>query len=161
MGAPHVKQSWQEVPAHWFRWHVVVSVPWRTTTDHINVCEARGRCLALRARARQSSLQRSRFLHLLDSQVNLHQASKGRTSSLKMAHILKKSCAVLLGTGMRDINGYTRSDQNPADKASRDLARWKRFKMQSKVHHGTSKHVKKARTPQAAARHSEGAWPRP
>ena len=151
MGCPHVKQVWQEIPATWFRWRVALSIPWRLSGDHINVCEARGRCLAVRLRARRRRLQRARYLHLLDSQVNLYQAARGRTGSLKMAHVLRKTCATLLATGLRDINGYTRSSANPADKASRDLAGWKRHQRQHRA--------SKATTSQARSGRREEAWP--
>ena len=65
-----------------------------------------------------------RFLHLLDSHVNLAHAAKGRGSSLRMRHVELKTNATLLASRMRDINGYTRSDRNPADAASRDKRRW-------------------------------------
>ena len=71
MGTPHIKHMWQEVPARWFRWSVVLSIPWAQRGDHINLCESRGRCLSIKLRARHRQLHRSRYLHLLDSQVNL------------------------------------------------------------------------------------------
>ena len=61
----------------------------------------------------------------MDSQVCLHQATKGRTGSARMSYHLKQGSAVLLACGMRDVNGYTRSAKNPADAASRDYRRWK------------------------------------
>ncbi len=142
---------WQEIPASWFRWRVVLSIPWRLSGDHINVCEARGRCLAVRLRARRWRLQRARYLHLLDSQVDLYQAARGRTGSLKMAHVLRKTGATLLATGLRDINGYTRSGANPADKASRDVASWQRHRRRHRA--------VKATTSRAKTWRREGAWP--
>ena len=69
-------------------------------------------------------MHRMKFLHLLDSQVNLANCSKGRTGSVRLQHILMNSNAVLLATGMRDINGFVRSKKNPADRASRDKRAW-------------------------------------
>ena len=125
---PHIKGHFQEIPSEWFHWHVVLSVPWRDCCSHINVCEARARCLSVKLRARRPKLQRAKFLHLLDSQVNLSQAAKGRTSSKRMSHVLRQTSAVLLVTGMRDVVGFTRSDKNPADRASRDLRGWQRYR---------------------------------
>ena len=118
------RSVWQEVPAEWFEWEVVISVPFRDDSRHINVCEASARQLAIRWRARQAQQHGSRFLHLLDSHVNLAHAAKGRGSSLRMRHVELKTNATLLASRMRDINGYTRSDRNPADAASRDKRRW-------------------------------------
>ncbi len=151
MGTPHIKHMWQEVPVRWFRWTVVLSIPWAQRGDHINLCESRGRCLSIKLRARHRQLHRSLYLHLLDSQVNLYQSAKGRTGSRKMMHILRKSSAHLLACGLRDINGYTRSDCNPADKASRDVKRWKQFQRARRL---------KATPPTAERGAREGAWPR-
>ena len=127
-GSPHVRGLYQEIPANWFRWHVILSVPWRDSKSHINVCEARARCLAVKLRARHVELHRTKFLHLLDSQVNLAQSAKGRTSSKGMAHILRQTSSILMATGMRDVVGFTRSEKNPADKASRDMRGWQRYR---------------------------------
>ena len=81
-GSPHSRSSYQEIPAAWFVWHTVLSVPWSVDEDNINVAEARGRNLALRLRAQRPELQGHRFLHLLDSQVILHVAAKGRSGSV-------------------------------------------------------------------------------
>jgi hypothetical protein len=129
-GTPHIKGFYQEIPATWFRWHVLLSVPWRSSSSHINVCEARARCLAVKLRARQARLHRTKFLHLLDSQVNLAQSAKGRTSSKRMAHVLRQTSAIMLATGMRDVVGFTRSEMNPADHASRDLRGWQHYRSQ-------------------------------
>ena len=126
-GSPHIREPWQEVPSGWFMWETVISVPWQHRSE-INVGEARARNLAVRARARQPELQQQRFLHFLDSQVNLGQAKKGRTGSRAMAHVLSHTNATLLCTGMRDVNAFTRSERNPADKASRDRRRWSRYR---------------------------------
>ena len=80
------------------------------------------------ARARCKVHHRTRYLHLLDSQVNLAGCSKGRTGSRRLQHILSNTNAVLLATGMRDISGYVRSKKNPADKASRDKRAWHRHR---------------------------------
>ncbi len=93
-------------------------------TRRINLCEASARQLAVRWRARQVEQHGRRFLHLLDGHVNLAHAAKGRGSSLRMRHVELKTNATLLASHMRDINGYTRSDRNPADAASRDKRRW-------------------------------------
>ena len=69
-----------------------------------------------------------KFLHVMDSQVNLAVAAKGRTSSNRLAHVVRKSSATSLATNMRDVNAFTRSDRNPADKPSRAAKAWKTFR---------------------------------
>jgi hypothetical protein len=44
--------------------------------------------------------------------------------------VLRQTSAVLLASGMRDVVGFTRSETNPADKASRDLRGWQRYRNQ-------------------------------
>ena len=119
-------QVWQEIPAEWFTWETVISVPWRDPSSHINVAEARAQNLAVPWRARDVRNLNTRFLGLLDSQVNLSSASKGRTNSHRMRHVELRTNAVLLAGHLRDINGYTRSDKNPADAPSRDVKAWQR-----------------------------------
>ncbi len=126
LGAPHARGRWHEVPAEWFEWENIISIPWRHRSDRIAVCEARARNLALRARARVPSLHQQRFVHLLDSQTNLAQIAKGRTGSQQMAHVHRQSAAVSLAAGFREVESYTRSDKNPADKGSRNYEEWRR-----------------------------------
>ena len=99
-GVPHRACKWSEVPAQWFQWSTALSVPWRQKA-HINICEAMARHLSLRQRARQPSLHHQRFLHLMDSQVNLNVASKGRSGSRRMSHVQRKSSGVLLACNLR------------------------------------------------------------
>jgi hypothetical protein len=126
-GSPHVSGGWQELPATWFEWEDLLSIPWKQQ-DEINVSEARARNLATRARARVVPLQVQRYLHLMDSQVNLSIAAKGRSGSFRLAHVNRHTCATLLASGLRDVNGYTGSERNPADAASRDRKAWRAFK---------------------------------
>ncbi len=126
LGAPHARGWWHEVPADWFQWEDIISIPWRHRSERIAVCEARARNLALRARARVPSLHQQRFVHLLDSQTNLAQVAKGRTGSQQMTHVHRQSAAVSLAAGFREVESYTRSDKNPADKGSRNYEEWRR-----------------------------------
>jgi hypothetical protein len=125
--APHAKGRWQEVDARWFHWETVLSVPWRWR-ENINVAEARARDLAIRLRARQRSCQRQRYVHLMDSQVNLACIAKGRTGSRRVGHVMRRASATLLATGLHEVVAYVRSDRNPADRASRDRHRWARHR---------------------------------
>ena len=69
-----------------------------------------------------------RYLHLLDSQANLSAAAKGRTGSSRMRHVQLRTSATLLAARLRDVNGYTRSDRNPADAPSRALDAWAAYR---------------------------------
>ena len=62
-GVPRRGCAWQEIPASWFQWKTVLSVPWREPGCHINVCEARARDLAVRLRAWHRALHHQRYLH--------------------------------------------------------------------------------------------------
>ena len=75
-------------------------------------------------RANQAALVNERYLNLLDSQVNLAHAAKGRGSSHRMRHVELKTNAFILLGHLREVNGYTRSDKNPADFGSRDVRGW-------------------------------------
>ena len=76
--------------AYWTHWEAILSVPW-AAGDHINLCEAMARDPAIR-------------LHLMDSQVNLNIAAKGRSRSWRLTHVQRRTAASFLDTGMRDIN---------------------------------------------------------
>ena len=65
-------------------------------------------------------------MHLLDSQTNLAQVAEGRTGSQQLTHVHRQSAAVTLAAGFREVEGYTRSDKNPADKGSRNYGEWRR-----------------------------------
>ena len=134
-----MKGPWHELPADWLEWHDVLSVPWRRLGDHIGVCESRARVLALQWRMREPSQLRRVFLHLLDSQCNLAMVCKGRTSSRRMAHNLRRGAAILLASSARELSCYISSEANPADRASRDKKCWGRFRSEQRV-------AKRART---------------
>jgi len=62
---------------------------------------------------------------MMDSQCTLANAAKGRTGSLAQRHVLLRTSAVLLAGHMRDIVAFTRTEKNPADRASRDVKGWR------------------------------------
>ncbi len=159
-GVPHRRCKWSEVPAQWFQWSTALSVPWRQRA-HINICEAMARHLSLRQRARQPSLHHQRFLHLMDSQVNSNVASKGRSGSRRMSHAQRKSSGVLLACNLRDVNGYTSSKANPADKASRDKRRWGRYRRALAIRHKLQDKVSRSAATSARQRQRPEARPAP
>ena len=89
--------------------------------EHINVLELRAKLSAVKWRARKAANLGTKYVHLLDSQVNLGVLAKGRSSSQQLANVMEQICAVLLASRMIPVGGYTRTDDNPADEPSR---RW-------------------------------------
>ena len=110
--------SWQDIPAQLIRWREELSVPWRSKVA-IHIAEGIARQLSVRWRARRPGELNTRHLHLMDSQVTLSNAAKGRSSSYRLRHVLLRTSATLLGGHIRDLVGFTRTDQNPADAPSR------------------------------------------
>jgi len=86
---------------------------------HINPLEGRAVALALLWRARKVGNLNKKFLHLLDSQVNIGTLTKRRSSSRVMHNVVQKSAATELAAGFSPVYGFTRSEKNPADRPSR------------------------------------------
>ncbi len=143
-GSPHEARQWHELPSSWLRWEDVLSVPWRSQTDHIGVCEGRARALTWAWRLREPSQHNKVCLHLLDSQCNLSAAAKGRTGSRRLGHNLRKSAALLLACNCRELAGYTSSAMSPADAASCDKRRWGRFRAQEAKTERAAKRARRA-----------------
>ena len=105
-------------PGKW-QWKLVISTPWRGPAEHINVLELRAGLLALRWRSRDSSFFGQRFVHLMDSQVALAVATKGRSSAAILNRVLVKQSALLIAVDACGIFGYVATEVNPADFGSR------------------------------------------
>jgi len=107
------------IDAREWRWKDVVSTQWKLRGEHINVLECRALVLAMRWRFRNIENVGTKFLHLVDSQVTLGVAAKGRTSSWRLRRVLGKVNALLLaGFGTMGL-GFVRTHLNPADRPSR------------------------------------------
>ena len=107
-------------PKRW-QWHVGQSYPF-TTNEHINVLELRALVNALQWRLRSSKFGSCRALHLVDSQVALAVAVKGRSSSRILNKLLKRYAALQVAGGVMPILGWVESEDNPADAPSRAYA---------------------------------------
>ena len=86
---PH---SWPRRPmdvARW-TWRLCVRYRWKRKR-HITELEARAILSALKWRLRSSRHLRTRFIHLSDSQAGLGVFTKGRSSSRKLHHVVKKA----------------------------------------------------------------------
>ena len=104
------KWTWYEVLAHRFK-----------DPEHINVLELRAALSMLRWRTRSARRVRTRFVHLVDSQVALAVLVKGRSSSWRLNRVLCQVNALTLASGLLPCYAYVRSTWNTADKPSR---RW-------------------------------------
>ena len=107
------------VPSTLWSWKICVGYQWQSTGEHINVLELRAYLSALKWRLRKVSHHGVRFLHLLDSQVCIAIAVKGRSSSFALSRVLDKVNAVTLAGNIWPALAYVQTWDNPADKPSR------------------------------------------
>ena len=70
---------------------------------------------------RASAILRSRLLHLINNQATVAVLTN-RLRSQRLVKIVRKSSAPLLATGVRRTLGYTETDREPAEKATRGKA---------------------------------------
>jgi hypothetical protein len=115
------------VDPHRWLWRVSVATPWRFEA-HINELELKMFQLTLQWKTRQLIHFESRFLHLLDSQVSIAVAVKGRSSSRRLNQILRKIAAVSISADLYPLLAYIASALNPADGASRRFDQWRKVK---------------------------------
>ena len=107
------------VPSNLWRWRTVCGWRWRGSPEHINSLELRAVWTALRWRIGKKGWLRSKFLHLVDSQVCLHALARGHSSSRKLRRTLLKINSLLLVSGSHVVWTYVHLDQNRADRPSR------------------------------------------
>ena len=107
------------IPAKLWKWRVICGWRWQGSPEHINVLELRAVLTALKWRFSKKAWLRTRFLHLVDSQVCLHALARGRSSSRKLRRTLLRIDALLLASGSHGVWTYVHTDQNPADAPSR------------------------------------------
>ena len=101
-------------------WRHVVStkVKRKRRCLHINQLELKAIRLALDWRLR-AGRRKSRFVHLVDSQVALAMVCKGRTSSFRLLPEARHIAARCIAGGLHPTYGYVRSKWNPSDVPSR------------------------------------------
>ena len=99
---------------------------WRTEqsysfdlSEHINALECRALFNFVRRRACDPVQHRSRWLHILDSQVTQSAAAKGRSSAQSLNRILKRLAGLLVAANLYPYYAWTRSELNPSDAPSR------------------------------------------
>ena len=122
-GVPFRPKAWPRsgVPARLWAWRIVHGYPWRESEapPHINVLELLAYYNSLKWRARSTARHGTRFLALLDSQVVASIAARGRSSSRRLAPVLRRLNALCLAAGLYPIVAYVDTDDNPADVPSR------------------------------------------
>ena len=84
-------------PAKW-SWYSILAAPFHDE-EHINLLEVRASHLMMRWRSRTPARIKSRFFHLLDSQVAVAVLCKGRSSSWKMNRLLRRIGALTMAGG--------------------------------------------------------------
>ena len=108
-------------PAKW-TWYSLLAAPYHDE-EHINLLEVRAAHLMLRWRSRNVARIKTRFFHLLDSQVAIAVLCKGRSSSWKMNRLLRRVGALVVAGSFLPAWGYLMSQWNPSDKGSRRFER--------------------------------------
>jgi len=99
-------------------WRTAIARPWRRP-EHINVLEARALYAAVRWALSFPSAPGCRLCVLCDSQVVVHSARKGRSSSPPLLARLRCIAARLLMVGVKLEIEWLPSELNPADAPSR------------------------------------------
>ena len=102
-------------------WHVAEAYEFRIP-EHINVLELKALVRTFEWRARATSFNSCRALHLTDSQVALATSVKGRSSSRSLNRLLRKFAALQVAAGLYPLLGWVESEDNPADEPSRRYA---------------------------------------
>ncbi|CAE7799530.1 unnamed protein product [Symbiodinium sp. CCMP2592] len=108
-------------PAHLWRWRNTLSFAWHNE-DNITTLEMLAALAEVRRRARQLNTQRTRFFHILDSQVVYHIMAKGRAHSKRLNRLARRMMAVQLAAQLQTLALWTISAWNFADTASRRFA---------------------------------------
>jgi hypothetical protein len=102
-------------------WQTVISTKWKHDGSHINQLEGHALLLSIRYRLQHAYLHRSRPVFLCDSMVVIGCLAKGRSSSTKMNHLVRRSAALLGAGELRPLFIYVPTDANPADAPSREF----------------------------------------
>ena len=122
LGVPFRPNAWPRAGAqvHRWNWSIVHGFPWRNSTNvHINKLELLVVLSTIKWRTRRASQQRSRFIHLVDSQVVGAIVTKGRTSSRNLRPTVLKTNALILAAQIYPCYIFVHSEDNPADLPSR------------------------------------------
>ena len=106
------------IDARQWTWKIVKAWAWKKP-NHINILEMESLYHTLRYRAKSLKVLRTKFLHLVDSQVVLGVAAKGRSSSHQLLRSLHKFNLLVLALHCYPVLGWVLSALNPSDEPSR------------------------------------------
>ena len=101
----------------WFEWDVALA--YKAEGQHINVLEMRAFLAAVKWRVRQGQDVNKIFVHMLDSQVCIAAAAKGRSSSRMLNRVLHRLNCLLIANSCFALVAYFHTSDNPADRPSR------------------------------------------
>ena len=121
LGIPFRPSAWprSEINIERWKWRTVLAFPWNGPQMHINEYELLTVLQGIKWRCRAKRRLGRRFCVLVDSQVTLSVAAKGRSSSFRLNRILRRLDAYVLASFSLPFYGYVSSGKNPADKPSR------------------------------------------
>jgi hypothetical protein len=145
IGVPFRAGAWPRATArpHLWSWEIVHGYPWKGDEEaHINKLEALAVVNTVKWRLRNKAQLRSRFVHLVDSQVCGAIFAKGRTGSRALRTTVQRYNCLLLAGQLYPSYIYINSEDNPADLPSRWrwLKRYRavksKFKLKGKFKHG-------------------------
>ena len=112
--------AWPRVsvdPRKWL-WQVKRAVKFKRR-EHINVLELKMYLYGMRWKSRRGCFHKRRSVYLIDNQVALAVAVKGRSSRFQLNAVLRRWCALQVATNTYPILGYVCIKDNPADAPSR------------------------------------------
>ena len=122
MGVPFRPGAWPRAGAktQYWSWAIAYGCPWRNSAGvHINKLELLAVFNSLKWRTRSADQQRSRFLHMVDSQVVGAILTKGRTSSNLLRPTIRRVSALVLTAQLYPAYICVATEDNPADIPSR------------------------------------------
>ena len=105
-------------PAFRWLWRNLMAWKW-AAPQHINILEVSAFLAELRRRVRDPTGMQQRYLHIVDSMVTYFAVTKGRSSSLRINRLLRRSMAVQLCSRTSPLMCWTLSKWNFSDEASR------------------------------------------
>ena len=121
LGIPFRPSAWprSEINIERWKWRTVLAFLWNGSQMHINEYGLLTVLHGIKWRCRAKRRLGRRFCVLVDSQITLSVAAKGRSSSLRLNRILRRLDAYVLASFSLPFYGYFSSSRNPADEPSR------------------------------------------
>ena len=105
-------------PAFRWLWRTLAAWKWGSQ-QHINVLEVSAFLAEMRRRVRDPNGLKQRYLHIVDSLVTYFAVTKGRSSSIRINRLLRRSMAVQISSRTSPLMTWTLSKWNFSDEASR------------------------------------------